>query len=219
MKTILALAIFISLGAGAVFAEDTTQTNIQTGHRNSAAKETPRDLIQRKLDTIILKKIIFEDVIISDALAFLQEQSCKLDTKDGTGVNLVLKVDKTDSSFDKKTISLSLTNASLSEVLDIIHRTTGLEILIDSYAVFILPPGALENTFEVETFTVPSGMFLFKTAADAPVNMVGIFPPSIHMPEGVLAYYFPKKSQLFVRAPRKTLDEIAKFLEEAVTEY
>lgn len=215
---------------------DRLPPKLQTSNRAptvGGATETQGDIIRRKLDTIKIQKLNFEDVDIAEAITFLQEQSRKLDETDHTGVNFVLKLNETPAATDapaagaaaapdaattptapiNKNISLSLTDVPLSKILEIIKRTTGLQILIEENAVFILPPTESSETFlQVETFTVPPNFFTSAKAAVAVDVRDQLTSRGISFPKGSSASYFANTSKLVVRGTRNMLNEIYNLL-------
>jgi len=192
------------------------------------ATETEGDAIRRKLDTIIIPKLSFEDVDIAEAINFLEVESRKLDKTDGTGVNFVLKLNDASSAANTPpaagatapaasshpTVSLDLNNVPLSKVLEIIKRTTGLQVLIEDHAVFILPANESGDTvLEVETFSVPPNFFTRPTGSMVAVDVRDqLNSRGITFPQGTSASYFPNTSKLVVRATRNMLNEIYNLL-------
>ena len=90
--------------------------------------------LYRKLQSIIIKKVEFEDAKPLAVFKFLRIRSKELDPT-GKGVNFVFK----DLREHKTLVTVKLNNIPLSEVIKYVCLTGNLNYKIDAYAVVIMP--------------------------------------------------------------------------------
>lgn len=135
---------------------------------SSSASDVPN--VALKLQNIRIPELDFTDVDIVEAVKYLGQLSRQLDP-DKKGVNFVLKLGEEKGSDSEgsedgaahspieRNVSFSLRDVPLSDVLDIISKTTGLKIKVEEFAVLILPEWEISDTLLVRSFTVPPNFF------------------------------------------------------------
>lgn len=131
------------------------------------------DNMMAKLENIRIPSLNFNDVEISDAVAFLVSESQKLDP-DKEGVNIVLKTEATAApvtpgapgaapapvSTAPKTITLNLKDVPLLDVLRVLTNLAALQFKVEEYAVFILPQNESADIIQSKSFqNIPAGFF------------------------------------------------------------
>jgi len=139
------------------------------------------ELIQAKLNRIILPSIDLVDAPLQDAVAFLKQQSERLDPgTDGgeRGVNIVLKQsamvgtpseDGTGFSEGPQTISLSLKNVPLAVALDYLAQLSGRRVKLEPFAVSLVPLSEPIDAMITKDYRVPPGFI----PPAAPTDNVG----------------------------------------------
>ena len=126
------------------------------------SSRTTRDPFSRKLDTIIIPRIDFDDTTVEEAIDFLRQRSRELDSDDPDptkkGISFVIRKPRLEGNFHDidaeldaeeepggldpgatRIISWQAENIPLTEALDEITRRTGLRWKIDDYAITLLP--------------------------------------------------------------------------------
>lgn len=160
------------------------------------------ELIQSKLNRIIIPKIDLRDATVAEALDFLKQQSERLDNSPDSqrrGVNIILKLDSlapssasapTDptapapaapAQIAAKTITLQLANVPLYEALRYVSELAGLKIKVEPYAVSLVPVTDLSGDFITKEYRVPAGFIPPQTvdpAAGAAAPSFGASPTS-----------------------------------------
>jgi tetratricopeptide (TPR) repeat protein len=94
----------------------------------------PEGKITRKLNSIIIPHIEFEDLSIPAAIKILREQSKKFDPE-WEGVNIFLRLKEGEDN--EAVVNLVLTNKKLSEVIYFFCRAAKLKFQVEKYAVVI----------------------------------------------------------------------------------
>ena len=90
--------------------------------------------LQKRLDTIMIDNVEFEDEKPLTVFKTLRKKSKELDP-DGKGVNFILK----DLDKSKKLVTLILSDASLAYVIKSVCLSADLDYTVDEYAVIIQP--------------------------------------------------------------------------------
>ena len=93
------------------------------------------EVIQEKLNRIVIPGVEFRDTPVKEAFAFFQERSIELDSKSppaARGVNLVLKPGGED-----RRVTLTLYNVPIGELISITAEAAGYDINIRKSAVFV----------------------------------------------------------------------------------
>jgi general secretion pathway protein D len=136
----------------------------------------------KKLQSITVPKLQFDDVAIEDAVRFLADKSRELDP-DKEGVNFVLKKEPTVAPAAPAAstagaaagtavapapapqftpVTLKLENVTLEQILNFLTNITPLKYKVEENAVFLLPLNESSEILQTRTFAVPPGFF--KTA-------------------------------------------------------
>jgi len=138
-----------------------------------AVQQTGALRLYDKLEKIIIPELNFSEVDIADAVKFLEDQSRALDPDpDKTGVNFVLKAMPTASATPPadgaevvpvpapaRTLTLSLKNVPLIQILNFINSLTNLQYKVDEHAVYIFPSNETSEVLVIRTFSVPPTFF------------------------------------------------------------
>jgi general secretion pathway protein D len=118
-------------------ASDAPSTN------GAPLRRVPNFSISRKLDTIIIPNVDFNDANIADAANFLTLRTRELDP-DGVGVSVLLKNEAVSSSSNS--FSLRLSNIPAGEALRYICSLAGVKFRVEEFAVFVVPLAEPEST-------------------------------------------------------------------------
>ncbi|MEC7638359.1 MAG: hypothetical protein VX848_05145, partial [Verrucomicrobiota bacterium] len=121
------------------------------GGNNATQNEQSLD---RKLSSIIVDSINFEDESLEDIVSYLNFKSQELDPLGG-GINFVLKLDPTDVIAINARVNLTLKNVPIGEVLKQVTIDTGTNYKVDPYAVQIISKISSNNQLATKTFRVP----------------------------------------------------------------
>ena len=140
------LTCLFALAAFPAFAGDTPPPSPASNHGNT-------EYIKGKLDHIIIPKIAFREVTVSDAVEWLRRKSVELDTTETNperkGVNIVFKVNSPPSDpavrAQNAKITLTLTDIPLGEALRYVTELAGLKLTIDPSAVNIVPVDSVQE--------------------------------------------------------------------------
>jgi general secretion pathway protein D len=172
---------------------------------------SPRALLKRKLDSIVIDKVDFEKADILQVIGYLQKKSLELDPR-REGVNFVMRSDFTPQDHIHREVSLNVENASLTGLLNEISSQTNLEYDVEDYAVYLRPAGDEYNVFSVRTYAVPPGFFADVSGSSfaSPVDVKNtLIAHGIHFPDGATAAFISVSGKLVVRNTPKQLDLIA----------
>lgn len=124
MKSHITIVIFAAFSLSIAYAADTPQA----------------DIIKNKMETVILPDISFKNTPLRSALDKIRTLSATADTEpDETkrGVNIVLKMEPI--SIDAITISADFNNPKLGEVFSEIAKQTNCKVIVESFAVTLVP--------------------------------------------------------------------------------
>lgn len=141
------------------------------------------ELIQSKLNRIIIPRINLQDTTLREAVTFLQQQSERLDTSASDsgqrGVNIFLKLNSGtapmgaegetggDVAVSPNTrINLSLNNVPLFEALRYLGEQAGLKVKVEPFAVALVPLSEPTESLITKEYRVPPGFIPVSTAAD-----------------------------------------------------
>ena len=108
----------------------------------------------RKLTSIVVDNINFEDEALEDVVSYLNFKSKELDPLGG-GINFVLKLDPTDDIAINARVNLTLRNIPIGEVLKQVTADTQTRYKVDAYAVQIISKISENNQLATKTFRVP----------------------------------------------------------------
>jgi general secretion pathway protein D len=130
------------------------------------------ELIQAKLNRIIIPKINLQDTPLSEAVTFLIQQSQRLDTQSEEGkrgVNIVLRLDPSSIATASEEeaapasqvvspstrLSLSLSNVPLFVALKYVAELAGLKVKVEPFAVSLVPISEPTETLITKEYRVP----------------------------------------------------------------
>ncbi len=112
--------------------------DIQEKKRLSQKQDPSAELkkeLEKELKTIILPEVNFREAAVADVIAYLRAESKKY-TKDKNEINFVLILPEGKTP----TVTLSLRNIPMIEVLRYLTVLTGLQCQVDPHAVVLSPP-------------------------------------------------------------------------------
>jgi general secretion pathway protein D len=142
---------------------------------SSTAQDERRgtELMIARLNRIIIPKVDLRDATIQQAVNFLRQRSRELDTGEGGGINIVLKLpaggaapapvanefgdEPVAAPAVENRITLNLTNVPLYEALRYVATLAGLKVKVEPFAVSIVPLSEPTDTLEQREFKVPPG--------------------------------------------------------------
>lgn len=144
-----------------------------TSDSTGVEKRRGTELMQARLNRIIIPRVDFRDAPIQDAIKFLRQQSRTQDTaSDGQGVNILLELPSATAPapavaggedansqpaapvFSDR-VTLNLSNVPLYEALRYVALQTGLKVKVEPFAVSIVPINKMTEELEVREFKVP----------------------------------------------------------------
>ncbi|MDR1191654.1 MAG: hypothetical protein LBK60_08350 [Verrucomicrobiales bacterium] len=190
-------------------------------------------MVSQKLRAMVIKNVNFEEATIEDAVRFLTEETRRLDTDGGNGINFLIQSDKVQR--DSRPFSLKSSNMPVGEVLRYITNLAGVRYRVEEYAVFIVPFSSLDDVLVLREFPVRATFFEVDSAASSenarPIRRVitkdsggGARPTDeirrsleargVQFAEGATAIYNAATGILTVRNTQDQID----LIEELVTE-
>jgi general secretion pathway protein D len=197
--------------------------------------------LSQKLKEIIIPELNFTDVDVADAIGYLEEQSRALD-REKIGVNFVLKTASSESAAPavdgnnaatsppsvNRSLTLSLRNVPLDEVLRFITNLTNLRYEVEEYAVYILPSTETSEILQVRTYSVPPKFFSLDLTS-TPSTDAGVLERTVTtqtkdakkeleekgvtFPAGASAAYLPRTAKLVARNTLAQLNLIDQLLQ------
>jgi general secretion pathway protein D len=180
-----------------------------------------------KLERIVIPRITFDQLDIQSAVQFLQDKSRELDPDNAGGVNFVLKLDRTslpgvpaaDAQIVRQ-VTLDLNNVPLLEALRLLSTVTRLQLQIEEYAVYLLPPNDQNEVLITRTYSVPVGFIrtsinvtaegtatpdVKSVQVDAKEELIN---KGVSFPDGATAAFLRSSSKLVVKNTPQQLDII-----------
>jgi general secretion pathway protein D len=201
--------------------------------RTEGVESTRLAEMMDKLEKIRIPELLFNDVDITDAVNYLQEQSQALDP-DKVGVNIVLKAEPTEISGATtpggpaaapvappiRSVNLNLRDVPLMQVLELLTSTTNMQFKVDEFAVVILPLNESAEVIQVKTFSgIPSTFFPEDNTEDrvgqrqAAVDVTKqLEEKGVQFPVGTKASWLPRTKKLVVRNTLNQLDFIDRLI-------
>jgi len=116
--------------------------------------------VAAKLDQIIIKKIAFDQVSLSEAIGFLRATTRQADFAgtDSEFINFTLNLGPADSQtairINNQKFDLQLSHVPLSQVLNYITRATHTSFRTDDFSVIITPAGSTSDELVTRTYRV-----------------------------------------------------------------
>jgi len=198
---------------------------------------TGTQLLNEKLNTIIIPNIEFRETTVREALDFIKVRAAALDTREPDpnrrGINIVLKLDPAAQAAESLSrINLRLSDLPLGAVLDYVAAAAGLKVKVEPYAVAIVPMDEPTEVLLTKEYNVPPSFVTSVPGADA--SGFGAPDPSaalttragarefleaagVTFPEGASAQFIPSSSKLIVRNTPSNLDLIDNLVEFALS--
>ncbi|MCS7009519.1 MAG: hypothetical protein NZL93_06245, partial [Chthoniobacterales bacterium] len=183
-------------------------------------------VIQSKLERIIIPRIEFNDTTIREAIAFLRKRSAELDTEETDptkkGINIVLLLNPQElEAASQSRITLSLTDTPLGVVLDFVAQSVGLKTKVEPYAVAIVPLSASTEQMITKEYSVPPSLITGDSGGGQGVSSrarakEALEAKGVEFPEGAFAQYFPSSSKLVVRNTIQNINFIDGIVETAL---
>lgn len=129
-----------------------------------AEGERSREKMAKKLDSIMIPKIEFEETSIKNAVDYLIAQSREADpTRAGVNILLVLDREKRDGETAPApaiTLNLNLRDVSLRQAIRFVAEVAHLDYKVEADAVLIgAVAGRAKRSLETRTFNVAPGTF------------------------------------------------------------
>jgi general secretion pathway protein D len=231
----------------------------QNGGEAAPATESNIARLSNKLAAIKIDNISFVGTPVDDAIRILQDKAKQADPT-GEGINFVLKLRPTvvpaapgapgarggaaavaateaPASSAPPSVTLSLNNVSLAEVLRLLTQLTNLKYKVEEYAVFILPSTESSDVLIPRTFLVPPGFFVGGlTAPKSTTSRTGttsiattvesikadvkqqLIDQGVDFPPGATAAYLSGSSKLVVKNTPDQMDRIDALIQAASQE-
>ena len=99
--------------------------------------------IQKQLETLIVPKVEFKEATLGSVLDFLKQTAAKV-SEGKTAVNFVVQLP--EDQVKTKTVTLSLTNVPMSEVLRYLGGLADIDFAYEKYAILVKPHVAAPQT-------------------------------------------------------------------------
>jgi general secretion pathway protein D len=112
---------------------------IAGGEKNKPAGSS----IQKQLEKLIVPKVEFKEATLGSVLDFLKQTAAKA-SEGKTAVNFVVQLP--DEQVKTKTVTLSLTNVPMSEVLRYLGGLADIDFAYEKYAILVKPHVATTQT-------------------------------------------------------------------------
>ncbi|MBX9742372.1 MAG: hypothetical protein K2W99_02375 [Chthoniobacterales bacterium] len=202
------------------------------GFSSNATEQPPvmsqeNGIISEKLNKIIIPKIEFFDLPISEAINQIKKKAFLLDTSEidpnKRGINIVLQFNSLNS-INEKRVTLSLADLPLKEVLNYIAKQADLVLRIESYAVVLIPQQSFQEQLITKKYKIPSDIidsflvvnkaFGDKQNLPSSFNKEELHPKEfllsqgVTFPKGSLVYYLPLNNTLIIKNTQSNLDLI-----------
>lgn len=185
------------------------------------AGTSPSALLKKKLNTLIIPSVEFKDASLREAIYILKKKSAEVDTNEPDpthrGVNICLQLDEGVANDTR--ITLSLRNVSLAEVIRHVTNLAGLKMVVDNYAVAMVPLTTVADQLITKEYKVPPGGFNM-----SPKGSQGVVPAKrqpakdyfswsgAEFPPGPVANYIPTSNRLIVKGTQEQHDEIDRLI-------
>ena len=193
--------------------------------------------LDRKLASIVVDNINFEDEALEDVVSYLNFKSKELDPLGG-GINFVLKLDPTDDIAINARVNLTLRNIPIGEVLKQVTADTQTRYKVDAYAVQIISKISENNQLATKTFRVPPDFLSTAPVGEEPIDdpfggsgdgesgiqikRLGakefLIKQGVTFPEGASAIYIAGSSSLVVRNTPSNIELVESFVESSFSD-
>ncbi|CAN5578304.1 hypothetical protein BH09VER1_BH09VER1_32060 [soil metagenome] len=115
-------------------------------------------LINRKLDEIVIPRVDLHDATVREALEFLKQRAVQLDATEQDaarkGINMVMKVSP-DAPEANARITLALNDIPLRAAIEYVAKAANLKLKIEPYAVSIVPMIEVTDALISKQYKVP----------------------------------------------------------------
>lgn len=191
---------------------------------------TGTQMIQQKLESIIIPRVEFRDATIREAVDFIRQQAARLDTAEPDpnrrGVNIVLLLDEAArEAAAQSRITLNLSNVPLGEVLRFVAEAAGLKLKLDPFAVAVVPLDTPTDVLLTKEYKVPPA-FITQSMEGAGAGREALTTRAgarqlleargVTFPDGAFAQFLPASSTLIVRNTPANLALIDQLVEIAL---
>jgi hypothetical protein len=95
----------------------------------------------RKLSSIVIPRIEFDNAPLLEVLRFLQRESVRLDP-DHLGINFLILLDREAARYDHFRVTMTLRRIPLGEVLRYLSMATGVPYRVEEHAVLVAGAGS-----------------------------------------------------------------------------
>ena len=192
------------------------------------------ELLSAKLRTLIIPKVDFYYISITEALKQLKQQAALADNSEENqnkrGVNIVLKIDVARNNNPEPTVHLSLSNIPLGEVINYLAQQANLKVKIEPYAVTLCPIDEEERNqpLLIQEYQVPpdflnvlpenkkSQLSIEKQETNYFYSeKEALISQGITFPKGASAHYFSDSNILIVRNTLSNLNFLNSLIKNA----
>jgi len=157
--------VALLIAFGATKAQEPAKPKAPAEADGKAAKpRSPGQIaIDRKLDTIIIPRVDFEDTTLEEGIDFFRLRSVELDRDEvkpnlkGINIVVLLPPPGTAEHQNVKRVTLEKKNATLRELIVEICQLAGMEFRVDDNALTIYPPGGMDTARRAEPKPKPAG--------------------------------------------------------------
>lgn len=112
----------------------------------------PEQKLLKKLKSIRIKHIEYEDAAIDDVIGVLQKQVKNLDPN-SKGINMIVAVSKGKNAKDYK-VNLNLSNLPLYNALDYITKSANMQFFLRDNIVVVASKEIAKEGMEIRTYKV-----------------------------------------------------------------
>lgn len=138
-------------------------------------------LLSAKLDQIIIPRVTFEQVSLSEAIDFLRSKASEITEGPLSGVNFAVNLADKASQIEALRFDLRLTNVPMSQVLRYITDMTRTTYITDEYTVIVQPIGGTSNRMITRNHKVPP-TFIANLSSAAPAGPAAAADPFASAP-------------------------------------
>jgi bla regulator protein blaR1 len=211
---------------------------------DASAPPSGRDLVRRKLNSLIVPRIEFKDATLREILDVLRRKSVELDTTENDpakkGVAYVLKLEgpgagaappqaipgleaipgagaaPAAATISNQRMSISLQNVSLMEVIRQVAASAKLRFRIENHAVAVMPM-ALDGALQTKEWKVkPDTLAAAQKNGETLIEFLK--GKGITFPEGAQAVFIPAASRLVMRNTEENLDRLDDILAASLSD-
>jgi general secretion pathway protein D len=138
-------------------------------------------MISAKLDQIIIPRVAFDQVTLTEAIDFLRGKAGEITEGPLSGVNFTVNLGDKASQIGTQRFDLQLSGVPMSQVLKYITDMTRTSYSTDEYSVIIQPLGGVSNRLITRNHKVPPN-FLSSLSSAAPAGGTAAVDPFASAP-------------------------------------